>query len=108
MENHIPLPYYYSVLNDKISFLFYYGFLLQKNSRILMKSDLIQVSQSWRSCDSHAIVSVNKLCELSDTIHYDILCSISMKNRILLMNMDVQQFNILNKTKTIALKTLKF
>jgi hypothetical protein len=30
------------------------------------------------------------------------------QNKILLMNMDMQQFNILNKTKTIALWTLKF
>jgi hypothetical protein len=56
---------------------------------------------------SHAIVSVNKLFKLFFyTINYDKLCVYSWQNKILLMNMDMQQFKNLNKTKTIALSTL--
>jgi hypothetical protein len=47
----------------------------------------------------HAIVGVNKLFKLFYTILYDKLCGISMS---------IQQYNILNKTKTFALLNLNF
>jgi hypothetical protein len=58
-----------------------------------MKSDLIP--DLGDLAIAHAIFSVNKHYKLFYTIHYDILYCSTLQN--------MQQFNILNITKTIAL-----
>jgi hypothetical protein len=64
------LPGFYSVLNDKISFS-----VLYKKIEIRFAPNIPDLGDL---ATPNAIVSVNKLFKLFYTIHYDILCSISM------------------------------
>jgi hypothetical protein len=64
---------------QNLIFFFIMLFCYKKNSRILIWNQIWSKDPlSWRSCNSYAIVSVNKLFKLFYTIHYGILCGIYM------------------------------
>jgi hypothetical protein len=75
-KRFISLPYY-SVLNDKIEKIAAYQSEVKFDLSISNLGDLA-IPHPIPHAIPHAIVSVNKLFKLFYTIHYDILCSISM------------------------------
>jgi hypothetical protein len=67
------LPYYYSVLNDKISFTVLIWFPVTK--KIAAYESEIRFDPS---IPDHGDLAIPMLFKLFYTIYYDILCSISM------------------------------